>query len=63
MEELLGSSQYGIITECDKKALSEGIKELLSANKLKEEYEKKAMERSKYFSIAASVNETEKLFL
>ena len=63
MEELLGSSQYGIITECDKKALSEGIKEFLSDNKLKEEYEKKAMERSKYFSIAASVNETEKLFL
>ena len=63
MEELLGNSQYGIITECDKKALSEGIKELLSANKLKEEYEKKAMERSKCFSIAASVNETEKLFL
>ena len=37
MEELLGNSQYGIITECDRKALSEGIKKLLADNSLKEE--------------------------
>ena len=62
MEELLGSSQYGIITECDKKALSEGIKKLLSDNNLKEEYEKNAMERGTGFSIRASVKATEDLF-
>lgn len=62
MEELLGSSQYGIITECNTKALSEGIKKLLSDKSLKEEYEKNASERSKRFSIEASVKETESFF-
>lgn len=62
MDELLGSSQYGIITECNAKALSEGIKKLLSDNRLKEEYEMKASERSKSFSIEASVKETESFF-
>ena len=62
MEELLGSSQYGIITECDAKALSEGIKKLLANNNLKEEYEKNASEKGRGFSINASVKETEELF-
>ena len=62
MEELLGSSQYGIITECNAKALSEGIKKLLSDNRLKDEYEKNASERGKGFSIGASVKATEDFF-
>ncbi len=62
MEELLGNSQYGIITECNAKALSEGIKKLLFDNSLKEKYEKKAMERGKGFSIEASVKKTEAFF-
>ncbi len=62
MEELLGSSQYGIITECNAKALSKGIKKLLFDNRLKEEYEKNATERGKGFSIEASVQKTEDFF-
>ena len=63
MKELLGSSQYGIITECDEKALSEGLKKLLADNSLKEEYEMNASERGKSFSIEASVKETENFFI
>ena len=62
MEELLGDSQYGIITECNEKALADGIKSLLSDKGLKDAYERKATERSKAFSIESSVAETEKLF-
>lgn len=62
MEELLGNSQYGIITEGSAKALSEGIKMLLSDNSLKEEYERNATERGKGFSIEASVKKAEELF-
>lgn len=62
MKELLGNSQYGIITECDAKALSEGIKKLLADNSLKEEYERNAMERGRGFSIEASVKVTEDFF-
>ena len=60
MEELLGNSQYGIITECNSKALSEGLKKLLADNSLKEEYERNALERGKRFYIEASVKKTEK---
>ncbi len=62
MKELLGNSQYGIITECDAKALSEGIKKLLADNSLKEEYERNATERAKSFSIEASVKSAEDFF-
>ncbi len=63
MAELLGSSEYGIITECNAKALSEGIKKLLDDKRLKEAYEKKASERSKSFSVEASVKKTENFFI
>ena len=63
MEELLGSSQYGIITECNTKALSEGIKKLLSDNNLKEEYEKNAAKKAKSFSIEHSVKGAEDFFI
>ena len=62
MEELLGSSQCGIITECNAKALSEGIKKLLADNNLKEEYERNAAEKGRGFSIEASVKNAEELF-
>ena len=62
MKELLGSSQYGITTECNVKALSEGIKEFLVDNSLKEEYEKNAAERGKGFSIESSVKNAEGFF-
>ena len=63
MIELLGSSQYGIITEGNAKALSKGIKKLLSDKSLKEKYEKNASERGKGFSLEASVKEAENFFI
>lgn len=63
MEELLGSSQYGLITKGSAKALSEEIKKLLADTGLKEEYERKAIERGKNFSILASVKEAEDFFV
>ena len=63
MKELLGSSQYGIITESNAKALSEGIKNLLSDNSLKEKYEIDASERGRHFSIEASVKGAEDFFV
>lgn len=63
MVELLGSSQCGIITDCDAKALSEGIKKLLTDEEMKKEYERKALERSKSFSVEASVKATEEFFI
>lgn len=63
MEELLGSSRYGIITECEANALAEGIKTLLTDNSLKDEYENKASEKGKSFSIEASVKEAENFFI
>lgn len=62
MEELLGSSQYGIITEMNAEALSKGIKMLLSDQGIKEEYERKASDRGKEFSIEASVKQAEDFF-
>lgn len=62
MEELLGNSQYGIITNCDTKALSKGIERLLADSILKEEYERNATERAKSFSIKASVKSAEDFF-
>ena len=62
MEELLGNSQYGIITECDAKALSKGIERLLADNSMKEEYERNATKRAKSFSIEASVKSAEDFF-
>ncbi len=62
MKELLGTSQYGIITKCDAKALSNGIEKLLADSSLKEEYERNATERAKSFSIEASVKSAEYFF-
>ena len=62
MEELLGNSQYGIITECDAKALSKGIERLLADSSLKEEYERNATKRAESFSIEASVKSAEDFF-
>ncbi len=62
MNELLGDSQYGIITECDVNALSKGIEKILTDNKIKEKYERKAAERAKSFSIETSVKSAEEFF-
>ncbi len=62
MKELLGSSEYGIITEVSAKALAEGLEKLLKDESLKEEYERNAKEKGKGFSIEASVKEAEAFF-
>ncbi len=62
MVELLGDSQYGIITECNEKSLTDGIKRALSDKKIKEKYEMEASKRGKEFSVEVSIKETEQFF-
>lgn len=62
MKELLGNSQWGMITECNAEALAECIKKVLTDCSLKQEYEKKALERGREFSVEAAVRTAEELF-
>ena len=61
MNEILGNSEYGIVTDSDE-ALYEVIKNMISDKNLRESYAKKAQERAKDFSLQARVNELEELF-
>lgn len=59
MRELLGNSEYGIITDSDDKALARGIKALLTDEALKKSYEEKARKRGEDFSEAQLTQITE----
>ena len=59
MRELLGNSEYGIITDSDDKTLARGIKALLTDEALKKSYEEKARKRGEDFSEAQLTQITE----
>lgn len=59
MREILGDSEYGLITENDDDAFLNGLREMLTNHKLREEYGIKAAERGKCFSTESLVAETE----
>ena len=59
MRELLGNSEFGIITDSDDKALARGIKALLTDEALKKSYEEKARKRGEDFSEAQLTQITE----
>lgn len=59
MRELLGNSEFGIITDSDDKALARGIKALLTDEALKKSYEEKARKRGEDFSEAQLMQITE----
>lgn len=59
MDELLGDSEYGLITANNTEDLHNGLKRLLSNPKLGEAYANKALERGKLFTASALVKQTE----
>lgn len=59
MRELLGNSEFGIITDSDDNALARGIKALLTDEALKKSYEEKARKRGEDFSEAQLTQITE----
>lgn len=59
MRELLGNSEFGIITDSDDKALARGIKAILTDEALKKNYEEKARKRGEDFSEAQLTQITE----
>lgn len=62
MREMLGNSQYGLITENNEESLYEGIKKLLDNPEVLEYYQVKAKERGKQFSTEETVSAVESMF-
>lgn len=62
MQEILGESEYGIITERNDDGLYEGIKKMLCDEKLRQHYAVKAAERGRDFSAKALAEKTEAFF-
>ena len=63
MTELLGDSEYGLITKNNEESLYLGMKKILSDAKLMNHYQQKSEERSQDFDIKKTVLEVEKLWL
>ena len=59
MREMLGDSEYGLITDNDEDALYEGVKKMILDTQLRERYKKKAIERGQFFGIQKSVDAVE----
>lgn len=63
MEELLGNSEYGIITENNEKGLYYGLRKMLDAPEIIIELSKKAEQRGKMLKKKTTVEATENFFL
>lgn len=63
MRELLGDSEYGLITANDDEAFYVGMKQMLSSSALREQYAEKAAVRGQRFSMQALVRDTEQYLL
>ena len=62
MQELLGDSEYGLLTENNEVALYSGIKELITNKELLKHYQNKSETRCKHFDIKVTMQEIEKLW-
>lgn len=62
MRELLGDSQYGLITEDSVEGIYSGMKKMLEDPTLRESYAQAALQRGKAFSKAERIAETENFF-
>ncbi len=62
MEELLGDSEYGLITKNNSNSLYEGMKKILNDKKLYDKYKKQIVKIKNRFSIEKSVKEIEEMF-
>lgn len=60
--EILGDSEFGLVTENNKESIYEGVKKMLSCKEIRMEYEKKALLRATMFSLEKGLQELEKLF-
>ena len=63
MHELLGESDYGLITENSEEALYKGLKDLLSDGERLKYYKQKAIERGKSFETGTTVKAIEDMLL
>ena len=63
MRELLGDSEFGLITDMNEDALYDGIRRLLQDEDLRNNYAKKAELRGRDFSTAMLVKNTEDYFM
>lgn len=61
MREMLGDSEYGLITENDDIAFEKGLRKLLDHPELLEHYRKMAQKRSGYFEMENRLKEIEEL--
>lgn len=62
MKEILGDSEYGVVTENNIEALYNGIKKMLDNAKLRAYYTMQARERSKDFKKSVKMKKIEELF-
>lgn len=62
MKELLGESEYGLITEDSIEGIYSGIKKMLEEPDLRERYAEAAKQRGKEFSKCAVLSQTEDFF-
>ena len=62
MDELLGDSEFGLITKDSVEGIYQGMKRMLDEPKLREAYAKAASERGKIFSKEVTVKQTEQFF-
>lgn len=62
MLELLGNSEYGLITENSDDALYEGVKKLILDEKLRNEYKAMAKKRADEFSVQGRIKDVLELF-
>lgn len=62
MKEMLGkNNEYGVVTENNEVALYEGIKQIISSEKMLEDYNVRAKERGQAFCTEATVKAVEKM--
>lgn len=63
MREILGDSQYGLITDNHEEAFYKGLKQMILDEHLRQSYAEKAANRGKVFSAERLVRDTEAYFM
>lgn len=61
MKDLLGDSEYGVITENSRTGLYEGLKKMLTSDEIYNKYKIKAQIRSKDFNLQQQIEQLEKV--
>lgn len=61
-KEILGDSEYGLVTDIDDDSLFEGLRKMLTDKQLYQHYRDKVLERQAFFDMNKVVTEIEQLF-